>query len=188
MRQILIASSNEKKAQELQALLEGFEIISLKDFKDVAECAEHGLSFQENALTKAHFYFDLYQIPCISDDSGLVIDYLNGLPGIHSARFLKNYDYRWRCEIIIGMLKDIKRRQCHYECCCAYYDGKNEYLATGKCFGEVATESKGSNGFGYDPLFYIPELKKTMAELNPGEKNAISHRGKALKGLVSQLV
>jgi len=187
MNTLLLASSNAHKLHELRAMLsENIELKDLKSLNDQDEVFECGLSFKENARIKAKYYYDKYKIPTLADDSGLEISYLNNLPGVHSARLLKdNLNYRNR--FVLDLMKDIKNREARFCCCLCLYDGKEYKYFVGEVKGEIATEIKGENGFGYDPIFYLPQLDKTMAQLNEEEKNRVSHRGNAFRKLVAYL-
>ena len=186
MKKILLASKNAHKVEEFQAILEpyGYTVISLKDLDDHDEVVEDGRSFMENSMIKVNYYYDKYQMDVIADDSGISIDYFNGEPGIHSARFLPHLDYPTKNQLIIDLMKGVENRGAYYSCSIAFViDGvKNGVEA--KWYGSIAHEQKGTNGFGYDPIFYLDEYGMTSAELEPNVKNAISHRALAAKELV----
>lgn len=188
MKKILIASTNKNKVREIREMLNGkYEVLSLADLDCDVDVKEDAYTFIENASIKARAYYDLTKIPVIADDSGLSIAYFNELPGVHSARFYKNYDYFQRNTKILEMMKDIKDRTAHYTCAMVYYDGEQEYHFIGECYGEIAQKIAGENGFGYDPIFYYPPLGKTFAEISAEEKHKVSHRGIALRKLVAHL-
>lgn len=182
---IVVASSNAGKIREFREMLEpeGYTVKSLADFPDMPEIDETGSTFEENAVIKAQAVTDRYGIMAISDDSGLCIDAFNGEPGVHSARYLghdTSYDYKNR--VILERMAGEKKRGCHYTCAIAVTRPQQEPVVFSEiCECEIADAPHGENGFGYDPIVYYPPLGKTMAEMTKDEKNAISHRGKALR-------
>ena len=185
MKEIVVASTNKGKIREFKEMLEpmGYTVKSLADFPDMPEIEENGTTFEENAVIKAQSVTDRYGIEAISDDSGLSIDAFGGEPGIHSARYLghdTSYDYKNR--VILERMEQESNRNCHYTCAIAVTRPNEEpvvFCDIVEC--EIAKESKGENGFGYDPIVYYAPLQKTMAEMTKDEKNAISHRGKAIR-------
>ena len=188
MNKLLFATNNVNKLREAREILEpfGFVIISMKDAGVDIEPEENGSSFAENAMIKAKAVFaELSEpIPVIADDSGLCVDALDGRPGIYSARYAPEGE---RCGKLLGEMKDIpqEKRGAYFECAIAIYDGKVSKELSGRCFGTIGHEERGSNGFGYDPVFVRDG--KTLAEMTPEEKNAISHRGAAMEKLVAYL-
>lgn len=185
MKEIVVASTNKGKIREFKEMLEpmGYTVKSLADFPDMPEIEENGTTFEENAVIKAQSVTDRYGIDAISDDSGLSIDAFGGEPGIHSARYLghdTSYDYKNR--VILERMEKESNRNCHYTCAIAVTRPNEEpvvFCDIVDC--EIAKEPKGENGFGYDPIVYYAPLQKTMAEMTKDEKNAISHRGKAIR-------
>ena len=185
MKEIVVASTNKGKIREFKEMLEpmGYTVKSLADFPDMPEREENGTTFEENAVIKAQSVTDRYGIEAISDDSGLSIDAFGGEPGIHSARYLghdTSYDYKNR--VILERMEKESNRNCHYTCAIAVTRPNEEpvvFCDIVEC--EIAKEPKGENGFGYDPIVYYAPLQKTMAEMTKDEKNAISHRGKAIR-------
>ena len=185
MKEIVVASTNKGKIREFKEMLEpmGYTVKSLADFPDMPEIEENGTTFEENAVIKAQSVTDRYGIEAISDDSGLSIDAFGGEPGIHSARYLghdTSYDYKNR--VILERREKESNRNCHYTCAIAVTRPNEEpvvFCDIVDC--EIAKEPKGENGFGYDPIVYYAPLQKTMAEMTKDEKNAISHRGKAIR-------
>lgn len=185
MKEIVVASTNKGKIREFKEMLEpmGYIVKSLADFPDMPEIEENGTTFEENAVIKAQSVTDRYGIEAISDDSGLSIDAFGGEPGIHSARYLghdTSYDYKNR--VILERMEKESNRNCHYTCAIAVTRPNEEpvvFCDIVDC--EIAKEPKGENGFGYDPIVYYAPLQKTMAEMTKDEKNAISHRGKAIR-------
>ncbi len=184
MLELLIASKNSGKIKEIKDILKNtnIKILSLNDFYDLPEIKEDGQSFQENALKKAEFISKLTGKICLADDSGLAIEYLGGKPGILSARWGKSD--KERIQKVLNLLKGVpkKRRKAKFICALALFfpEGKS-YIIEGECMGIIATSPRGSNGFGYDPIFIVPEYNRTFAELGEEIKNKISHRAKALK-------
>lgn len=185
--QLVIATGNRKKGAEMETLLReaGLEIFTLADFPDAPqEVEETGSTYMENAEIKAVAAAQATRRVCIADDAGLEIDALDGQPGLYSKRFLgEETPFPEKMAHILQRLKDTpeERRGCRFNCAVAIAtpDGK-VYRCTGVCEGRIGYEMRGSYGFGYDPIFLLPELGKHMAELPPEEKHKISHRGKAL--------
>lgn len=187
MKEIIVASTNEGKIKEIKAMLEkiGIEVKSLKDvFDEDIEIEEDGKTFQENALIKAQTICDRIHKPVLADDSGLEVDALNGAPGIYSARFMgRHTSYDLKNQHIIDMVKG-KERGARFVCAMALCIPDREPILIEEYFnGEINDHIAGENGFGYDPIFYVPELHKTSAELSMEEKNQYSHRAKALRKL-----
>lgn len=188
MNKLLFATNNANKLREAREILEplGFVIISMKEAGVDIEPEENGSSFAENAMIKAKAVFaELSEpIPVIADDSGLCVDALDGRPGIYSARYAPEGE---RCGKLLSEMKDIpqEKRGAYFECGIAFYDGKVSKELSGRCLGTIGHEERGSNGFGYDPVFVRDG--KTLAEMTSEEKNAISHRGAAMEKLVAYL-
>ncbi len=190
---ILLATNNQGKVLELKKLLGElpFNVRSLQDFPQVGEIEENGESFAENALIKAKAGARATGILTLADDSGLEVDVLQGEPGVRSARFAgepKN-DSRNNAKLL-ELLKDIPlyRRSARFKSVIALVTPEGEEFVTeGTCEGLISLEPKGQGGFGYDPLFYVPEYDRSFAELSLEEKNAISHRGKALRAAAAML-
>ncbi|MEA5026570.1 dITP/XTP pyrophosphatase [bioreactor metagenome] len=190
MKEILIATSNQHKIAEYQAMLEGYgyEIKSLNDYPPMT-IEETGTSFAENALIKARALFKLTHMRVIADDSGLEIGALNNEPGIYSARYLgEKTPYDQKNRIILERMKDQTDRRARFICAIALVDGDGENTFIGEFNGTVALKPSGSNGFGYDPIFFLEEYQMTAAEMPPEQKNQISHRGKALKLVLPYLL
>ncbi len=190
-QKIVLATGNAGKVDEMQSLLSsfGFEVIPQSDFS-IPEAVEDGLSFIENAIIKARHACDLTGLPAIADDSGLEVDALNGAPGIYSARYADGMGDDANNAKLLRELKHQTNRTARFQCVIAFLEHKLDptpLIASGTWEGEIAESKRGENGFGYDPLFYIPELNCHSAELDPTEKKKISHRGKALANLKSQL-
>lgn len=187
MRKLIFATGNAHKMIEIREILgdREFDIQSMKEAGVKADINENGTSFEENALIKARTVRDITGCMAMADDSGLEVDYMDKAPGIYSARFLgEDTSYDIKNAYIIEQLKDAKpeERTARFVCAIAvaFPDG-SEKVVRGTIEGEIAHAPAGENGFGYDPIFFLPEYGKTTAELDPEEKNAISHRGVALR-------
>lgn len=194
---LYLASSNPGKLKEYRALAEGaapslrVEISSLPDFEALAEFEENAPTFAENAAGKAVHYSRLRKGLIFADDSGLVVPALDGAPGVHSARYAGVHAAN--SKRIEKLLRDMrgksgKARAAHFVCAIALArKGRVLAVVTDRVDGEILESPRGAGGFGYDPVFYFPALKKTFAELSPGEKNQHSHRGKAFRKLLAAL-
>ncbi|MGP1613132.1 MAG: XTP/dITP diphosphatase [Catonella sp.] len=191
---IVFATGNEGKIKEIKEILADFsvEVVSMKEMNISTDVEENGTTFEENSLIKARAISKLTGLPALADDSGLEVDYLNGEPGIYSARYLGyDTDYEYKNNYIINRLKEAKvtERTARFVCVISLVlpDGR-EFVKKGVMEGQIGYEIKGENGFGYDPIFYLPKYGKTSAELSSDEKNKISHRGKALRGMKEVIV
>jgi XTP/dITP diphosphohydrolase len=187
--EIIVATKNRGKVREIRKALKGLvlKIHSLNDFSDVPEIEEDGESFTENALKKARFYSKYFGKLTIADDSGLEVDALEELPGIYSARYAgEGASDRENNQKLLREMETIRisKRGASFKCVMAmvFHDGR-EAVAEGSCRGRIGFREVGKEGFGYDPLFLLPQYGKTMAQLTLEEKNRVSHRGKALKKL-----
>ncbi len=185
---LVVATRNKDKLREIKALLKGLPVkaLSLDAFKGVPEVRENGKTLEDNAKKKAVQISKLLKKFVVADDSGLEVEYLDGDPGVYSARFSgKGATYKSNNEKLLRLLKDIplaKRKAC-FKCVIALADkGKIIGIAEGRCGGKIDFESKGDNGFGYDPLFIPDGFKKTFAQMSPAQKNKISHRSIAMTG------
>ncbi len=194
MKKLIFATGNEGKMREIREILSdlGVEILSLKDAGIHADIVEDGKSFEENAVIKAKAVCELTQEVVLADDSGLEIDYLNGEPGIYSARYMgEDTSYRIKNQNLIDRLEGVpdEKRTARFVCviAAAYPDGTVK-TARGAMEGIIGYEERGENGFGYDPIFFLPEYGCTSAELSMEEKNKISHRGKALRAIKEVLL
>lgn len=191
---LVIASGNAGKLRELQALLQpsGWSIHAQSEW-NIEEAEENGLSFVENALIKARHASRLCGLPALGDDSGLVVDALDGAPGIHSARFAgKHGDDAANNQKLLAALKSVpaEERGAHFYCAMAFVRHPMDpapLIATASWAGSILTEPRGAGGFGYDPLFWLEEQQCASAELAATEKNRLSHRGQALAAMVRQL-
>ena len=185
---IILATHNADKRKEMMAALASLnvEILSLVDFPHVGEIVEDGDTLTENAIIKAKTVFEITGIPAISDDTGLSVDALNGAPGVYSARYAgENATYTDNVGKLLEEIKDVplQNRGAQFETVMAFIDNDTELIAHGVVKGQITETLKGVGGFGYDPVFYIPEQEKTFAEMTILEKNQISHRGIALRNL-----
>ena len=188
---LIIASNNNHKLIEIKAILGGLfeEILSMREAGIEHETVEDGSSFMENAVKKAKEIAELSGCCALADDSGICVDALDGAPGIYSARFCGHHgDDEANNRLLLKKLEGRGDRGAHYTCAIAlvYPDGRQVY-AEGYMYGQIGYEEKGENGFGYDPLFFLPEYGCTAAQLSPEQKNQISHRASALHALLAQL-
>lgn len=197
MKKIVLASNNKKKIAELQSILSGFsiEVIPQNEF-DIPEAIEDGLSFVENAIIKARNACLHSGLPAIADDSGLSVDVLDGAPGIYSARYAQekntpgNSSDEDNNKKLLENLQGLENRSAAFHCVMAFMRHAEDpvpLVCHGSWRGEILEQPRGENGFGYDPLFYLPEKQCTSAQLPAEIKNSISHRGKAIALLASQL-
>lgn len=189
---VILATHNSDKYQEISDALKNFSIsvLSLSDFPNIGEIIEDGSTLTENAIIKAKTVFDITGIPSISDDTGLMVDALNGEPGVYSARYAsENATYSDNVNKLLLNMKNIpkNKRIAHFKTVMVYWDNNTELIVEGSVKGRITSSPKGVGGFGYDSVFYIPEQEKTFAEMTIKEKNKISHRGIALYNLKKEL-
>lgn len=181
----VLASKNAHKLTEMQSILGelGVEVVLESDVGVDIEVEETGTTFEENSLLKAKAVMEATGLPAIADDSGLCVDALDGAPGVYSARYGgEGLLDRRRYELVLEALKgQTDRRAKFVSVVTACFPGGDVLSARGECPGTIAYAPQGDNGFGYDPVFFVPSLRKTYAQMSPEEKNAISHRGKALE-------
>ena len=192
MKKIILATSNQGKVRELITMLKGhYNVVSQIDMK-VEEVAETGASLIENALIKARNASAQSQLPALADDSGLVVDALNGKPGIYSARYAgENATDKDNIVKLLSRMDDQDDRRASFWCAMVFvrYANDSEPIIVEKSWeGQILRELKGKNGFGYDPIFYLPELNCTSAQLSAKEKNRRSHRGQALQEILKHLL
>ena len=192
MDSIIIATKNKGKLAEFQNMLAKFAITarSLDELPPITEPEETGTTFAENALLKAQYYAARLHLPCVADDSGLAVAALDGAPGVYSARYAGTHaDDAANNALLLRNMEGLTNRSCKFVCALALVDAQGRLLATahGECAGELLTAPLGNNGFGYDPLFFSPQLGKTLAQATMVEKNALSHRAVALQKLAEQL-
>ncbi|MCZ8536207.1 XTP/dITP diphosphatase [Paenisporosarcina quisquiliarum] len=193
MKQVIIATKNKGKAKDFEAIFNpyGYEVLTLHDVANDMDVEETGTTFEENAILKAEALAERLQTFVLADDSGLAIDALNGAPGVYSARYagVEKSDEA-NMQKVLNELEGVEDEKRTARFCCAIaLAGPNMQTKTtfGTCEGVIAHEKKGTNGFGYDPIFFVPTLGKMMAELQPSEKAAISHRGNAIKKIEAEL-
>lgn len=193
MRKLIFATGNAGKIKEIKMIMEGtgFEVLSMKEAGVSLEIEENGETYEENALIKARAVAAVCQELVLADDSGLEIDYLGKEPGVQSARYMgEDTSYRIKNANLIGRLEGVpdEERTARFVCAIAAVlpDGR-ELTTRATIEGRIDYEEKGSNGFGYDPIFYVPEFGRTTAELTEEEKNRVSHRGKALELMKEEL-
>ena len=192
MMKVVIATHNKDKLKELK---KGFstltiDLVDLFSFPEVGEIIEDGKTLKENALIKAKAVYDITGLPAIADDTGLEVDALGGKPGVFTARFAgENCSYSDNVNKMLKVMKNTKKkdRGAIFKTVMAFYDGKEELFAEGFVKGIITENKKGLAGFGYDPIFYVVEEGKTFAEMTIEQKNIISHRGRAIKNLLSKL-
>lgn len=192
MRKLIIATKNKGKVDEIKELLakSDFEILSLLDAGIDSDIEENGKSFEENSLIKALAIHKLTGCIVLADDSGLEIDFLNQAPGIYTARFLGDHAKdKERYYGVLKLLEGISEeyRKARFVCAVSLVSDKKKMTARGTLEGEIAYHAAGFNGFGYDPIFWVPDYQKTLAELDQETKNKISHRGKAFMAIAEQL-
>lgn len=183
-----MASGNAGKIRELAQLLEGLDIeVVAQSELGVADAHETGSTFRENSLIKAEHACDITGLPAIADDSGLCVDALNGAPGVYSARYSgANANDASNNAKLLAELDQHDDRGAAFHCVATFVEPGHESLsAAGEWRGEILREPRGAGGFGYDPLFYVPDCDCSSAELEPDQKNARSHRGQALRALVA---
>ena len=201
---IVLASLNEHKVKEINAILKNYIQIEEEIYGEDADCGrlkeiefisppegfdpvENGKTFEDNALIKAYTAWQETKAWTLADDSGLCIDALNGAPGIHSARYAETSEAR--IDRVLDEMLGIANRAASFKCCMTLINpaGQVVFTFTGVCRGSIIEEKRGVNGFGYDPIFLLKDFNKTMAELTNDEKNRISHRGKALNAVLKYL-
>ena len=190
---IVLATHNHDKEIELKHFLRGLgvEICSLSEYPDIGEIDETGATLLENSLLKANTVHDLIGLPVIADDTGLEVDALDGAPGVYSARFSGvNATYEDNVKKLLSVMEDIPddMRSARFRTVISFVDETQELWTEGFIEGRITENARGNMGFGYDPVFYVPRLKKTFAELSTAEKNKISHRGLALQKLRKILI
>lgn len=188
---LVLASQNPKKLEELREILShlGVEVCSEAEAGVSLEVEETGSTFEENSMLKAKAVMEATGLPAVADDSGLCVDCLQGAPGVYSARYGgPELSDAARCRLLLNNMRGQTPRTAHFvsviTCC---FPNGDVLTARGECSGTIAYAPMGNNGFGYDPVFFVPKLKKTFAQLPAEEKHAISHRGKALAAFAQQL-
>ncbi|MEU9886521.1 RdgB/HAM1 family non-canonical purine NTP pyrophosphatase [Sphaerisporangium sp. NPDC051011] len=192
---VVLATRNQGKIVELRRILaeadQKIELVGLEEFPEIGEVAETGLTFAENALLKAHAVASASGLPAVADDSGLCVEALNGMPGVFSARWSGSHgDDAGNLRLLLAQVSDVPdgRRGAHFACAAAAaLPSGEERVVEGALHGALVRASRGTNGFGYDPIFVPEGETRTTAEMSPAEKDAISHRGRAFRALVPAL-
>lgn len=189
---ILLATKNKHKIEEIgQALAgSGVEILSLNDFPDLPEVVEDGTTLDHNSLKKAREIFEYAHIPTLADDTGLEVDYLDGAPGVYSARYAgEECSYADNNKKLLAALLNVPRqkRTAHFRCVMTFYNGTIVQSVEGVLPGRILESNSGTNGFGYDPIFQPEGFNKALAEMSMSEKNSISHRGQAVHKMAEYL-
>ncbi len=188
---LILATTNKNKVKEMEDLLMDapLRIMTLNDFGPTSEPVEDAETFEENAYKKAHFYARILGFPAMADDSGLSVEALAGAPGVHSARWAgEEATDDEKCALVLKQMNGQKNRKASFICALVLAVPSGPALTwIGRCGGELTTGPRGSNGFGYDPIFYYPPLEKTFAQLTRQEKGEVSHRGRALIEFRSEL-
>ncbi len=188
---IVLATTNQNKVRELKDILKGknIEIKSLKDFGPMPEAIEDGETFDDNAYKKALHYAKVLGLACLADDSGLEVEALDGRPGVYSARYGgENASDRDNCQKLLQEMEGKENRKASFSCVLSLAVPSGPALTwEGSCQGEILTEERGQGGFGYDPVFYSPELGKTFAEASMEEKATVSHRGRAMREFIDEI-
>jgi XTP/dITP diphosphohydrolase len=198
VKKLVLASSNPGKLREIESLLAALDIEVVPQSRlGITEAEEPHASFVENAIAKARHASRGSGLPALADDSGICVRALGGEPGVHSARFAAGDDAAGRAELdarnnarLVRLLAGESDRRAHYHCVIAllrHPEDPEPMIAEGSWAGEIVDRPRGENGFGYDPHFFVPDLGKTAAELDPAQKNLLSHRGKALRRLIARL-
>jgi XTP/dITP diphosphohydrolase len=189
---LVLATRNADKVAEIREILDlrNGELKSLLDFPDLRDIEETGRTLEANALIKAREGFRMTGTPCLADDTGLEVDALGGAPGVYSSRYAgEAATYADNVRKILSVMKDVPegKRSARFRCVVALKAEGREEWVEGACEGVILPEPRGAGGFGYDPVFFVPETGKTLAEMSLDEKNAISHRGMAFRGMAEVL-
>jgi len=189
---ILIATHNRDKIREIKRIFRLPELVwhTLDEFPDCPKVIEDGNTLFENAFKKARMMAEFTGLPTIADDTGLEVDALNGQPGVFSARFAgENATYAQNVAKLLEVMRDVPdtERQAHFRCVAVYYRPDLTLAEEGRIDGIILRQPRGNGGFGYDPVFYVPQLGRTFAEMDLNEKNSLSHRGQAFARLANKL-
>ncbi len=189
---LLIATQNTHKVEELSRLMQPYpvEIVSLLEYPEIGEIIEDGDTLQANALIKAKAGYAHCGLPTIADDTGLSVDALDGAPGVYAARYAgENVTYDDNVQKMLDELANVPedKRQAQFQTAAVYYDGARTFTALGEVSGTITTERQGDSGFGYDPIFFVPQKQKTYAQMDLEEKSILSHRKRAFANLLDQL-
>lgn len=189
MQKLIFATANHNKLSEIRDILKGqYEILGLADISYNEDIPETGKTLEENALIKARTIFENMNVSCFADDSGLMVEALDGAPGVYSARYAGEHgNSEKNMEFLLKNLENKNSRKAYFSTVIALVLNGKEHLFEGKIYGEIIEEKKGEGGFGYDPIFRPDGYQETFAEMNKEEKNKISHRALAVKQLVKFL-
>lgn len=190
MNKLLLGTSNSHKVNEIKSIFKNHdfnvEILTPIDFNFTKEPIEDGLTFEENAVIKAKFYYDNFRIPCVCEDSGICIEYLNNFPGIYSKRFMSTLSDYEKNKYILELMNGITNRKAAFHDVLCFIDANGDvHTFKGINYGEISLQQTDGEGFGYDPIFYIPQLNKTEAQLGNDYKNEHSHRAIAFKEFIN---
>ena len=187
-KKLLVATNNLHKKDEIQQILgPEYEIKSLKDVEIFDDIIEDGDSFEANALIKAKYCFDKTQLSSLGDDSGLVVEALDGRPGIFSARYASNHDFKLNMEKVLSELQGIENRRAYFITVLCLYNGQETKYYEGRVYGQISQEMSGKKGFGYDPIFVPDGHQISFADMPTEEKNKISHRAQAFQLFLNDL-
>ncbi len=188
---IVLATNNKNKVEEFQELLKDspVQIKCLQDYGPLPEAIEDGETFDDNAYKKAFHYARVLGVPCLADDSGLVVDVLDGQPGVYSARYAgEKATDRENCDKLLHEMEEKDNRRAHFECVLSLATPGGPALTwEGRCDGEITRERRGESGFGYDPVFFYPDFDKTFAEVSMEQKSKVSHRGRAMAEFAGEI-
>lgn len=190
-RDIVFATNNAHKLCEIRRIIgERFRVLSLSDIGCNDDIPETGMTLEENALMKARYVKEHYGYDCFADDTGLLVDALGGAPGVFSARYAggEGHDSEANMRLLLQNMDDKDNRSARFRTVIALIEGDVEHLFKGECEGTITRERSGTDGFGYDPIFLPEGYNLTFAQMSPDEKNAISHRGRAVSKLISYLI
>ncbi len=189
MKKLVFASNNKSKIKEVASIFEGtFEIVPMSEVGYLEDIEETGSTFFENSLIKAKAVHDFCHLPVIADDSGLMVDYLNGEPGVFSARYAGDHDSKKNNAYLLEKLKGVDKRDAKFVCVITFIDESGKVIQTvGETFGTILEAEDGNGGFGYDPLFYSNDLQKSFGRATASEKDLVSHRYRALMKLCAAL-
>ncbi len=190
-RDIVFATNNAHKLCEIRRIIgERFRVLSLSDIGCHDDIPETGMTLEENALMKARYVKEHYGYDCFADDTGLLVDVLGGAPGVFSARYAggEGHDSEANMRLLLQNMADKDNRSARFRTVIALIEGEVEHLFKGECEGTITRERSGTDGFGYDPIFLPEGYNLTFAQMSPDEKNAISHRGRAVSKLISYLI
>lgn len=190
MKTILLGTTNKHKVSEIQTIFKNngldIDITIPLDYGFTDEPIEDGNSFEENAIIKAKFYYEHLHMPCLCEDSGICIEYFNNYPGIYSKRFMSNLNDHDKNDYVLKLMNNVSNRKASFHDVACYIDDRgSEHIFEGINFGEIALKQEGDKGFGYDPIFYIPQYNKTEAQLGEDYKNEYSHRALAIKKFIN---